>query len=143
MIWFKQDIYCFSDFPCGFDLFSLTDPGEIVPGNSFSDESFMGNARAVGRCCITELMDGQPAVDCSLQFIWRERSLPQAVSQMVAGRGAWGKVPEGAAVLLPADKPHLLAVSPELVVLWKVSFIRNTDFHLDSLLLQEYAQEYG
>ena len=99
----------------------------------------MGNARAVGRCCITELMDGQPAVDCSHQFIWRERSLPQAVSQMVAGRGAWGKVPEGAAVLLPADKPHLLAVSPQPVAL---SFIRNMDFRLDSLL-QEYAQEYG
>lgn len=72
----------------------------------------MGNARAAGLCCITELMEGQPTVDRSHQFVWVEYSLPRAVCEMVAGHGAWGKVPEGAAVLLPADKPHLLAVSP-------------------------------
>ncbi len=27
--------YSFGDYCCGFDLFSLSDPGEIVPGNSF------------------------------------------------------------------------------------------------------------
>lgn len=53
---------------------------------------------------------------------------------MVAGRGALeGKVPEGAAVLFPADKPHLLAGSLEPTAPRKVSFIRSADFHLDPL----------
>lgn len=59
---------------------------------------------------------------------------------MVAGHGALGKVPKGAALLL-ADKLHLLAFSPEPTALWKVSFIRSTDFHLYSLMLQEYSRK--
>lgn len=29
---------------------------------TFYGESFLGKARAVGFCCVTELMEGQPAV---------------------------------------------------------------------------------
>lgn len=63
---------------------------------------------------------------------------------MVVGHLEWGgEVPQGAAVLLPAEKLHLLSVSAvEPAALWKVSFIRGTDFHFDSLLLREYSGEH-
>lgn len=83
-------------------------------------------------------MEGQSAADLFTLVYLKKYSHPQALFEMVAGRGALGKVPKGTAVFFKTEKPHLLAVSLEPIALWKVSFIRRTDFHFDSLLLQAH-----
>lgn len=80
----KNKIYSFGHYSCGFDLFSLSDPGEKVPGNSFLWGVFYGKCEGcVDRCCITGLIEGRSAVDCSHRFISREYSLPRGVSDIV------------------------------------------------------------
>lgn len=117
--------------PC----FSLTVPGGKVPGNSFMT-IHLWEMRGLLLAAIAShnRSRGRPAVDCSLQCIWSEYSRPRAGSAVVAAldEKLGGKYLKALQCCRRLISPICWPWAPQPTALWKVSFIRWTDFHLDS-----------